>query len=120
MRWCWRCQMEVPMLNEEEFTKAKELYGKASKWRVGELKVKERFNPLLEYYNELTAWNETEPNAIMHHGMEQYGADCPNCSKPLRTKKARYCAACGFGKDDFKDQQTKPLMERRKELFSKK
>jgi len=25
--WCWRCKMDVPMLHDEEFKKAKELYG---------------------------------------------------------------------------------------------
>jgi len=79
-----------------------------------------RFGELLDYYNKLSGWNETVANAIMHHRIEDFGDDCPNCTKPLRTKKARYCAECGFGKDDFIDQGTKPLMQRRKELFNKK
>lgn len=27
--WCWRCKMEVPMLDEEEFDQAYKLYGEA-------------------------------------------------------------------------------------------
>jgi len=112
--------MEVPMLNEEEFSKARELYSKAFKSPIGNLNMDKRFSELLDYYNKLSEWNETVANAIMHHRIEDFGADCPNCTKPLRTKKARYCAECGFGKDDFIDQETKPLMQRRKELFSNK
>ncbi len=40
--------------------------------------------------------------------------------KPLRMQKARYCAACGFGKEDFTSPDTKPLVERRPELFTNK
>jgi len=109
--------MKVPMLNEEEFTEARRLYGKGFKPSPGKSKVSERFSELVNYYNELSGWNETVANAIMHHRIEDYGADCPSCSKPLRTKKARYCAACGFGKEDLVNGNTQPLMIRRKDLF---
>jgi len=62
--WCWRCKIEVPMLDEEEYVKAKELYRKSmhgNNLQAGRLV---RFKPLLDYYNKLTGWNETEPNAI--------------------------------------------------------
>lgn len=29
--WCWRCQMEIPMLDEDEYKKAHLLYGKGMK-----------------------------------------------------------------------------------------
>lgn len=118
LKWCWRCKMEVPMLNEQEFAIASQLYGKAFKAPIGKVNMVNRFNELLEYYNTLTGWNETVPNAIMHHRINDFGPDCPNCSKPLRTRLARYCVQCGFGKDDFKNQSTEPLMKRRKELFN--
>lgn len=28
MLWCWRCKMEVPMLDENEYAKAEKLYSK--------------------------------------------------------------------------------------------
>ena len=84
------------MLSDQEFTIARELYGKAFKAPIGKSKIENRIIELLEYYNKLTGWNETVPNAIMHHRINDYGADCPNCSKPLRTIKARYCAECGL------------------------
>ncbi|NMH89017.1 hypothetical protein [Flavivirga algicola] len=93
IKYCWRCKMEVPMLNKEEFTVAYELYGKGFK----NLKKdrQERFKELLDYYNDLTGFGETELNAIMHHSLEQIGPDCEKCGKPYRTPKAKLCAACG-------------------------
>lgn len=87
--------MEVPMLNEEQYAKAYELYGEAIKdiYREGGRFV--RFKPLLDYYKEVTGWDETEPNAIMHHRIAQYGPPCEKCGKPYRTPQASFCAACG-------------------------
>jgi hypothetical protein len=88
--------MEIPMLDEKEYTRAYELYGQAisqgSDFQGSRL---ERFKPLLDYYKEVTGWDETEPNAIMHHRIAQYGPPCENCGKPYRTPKATFCAACG-------------------------
>ena len=85
--------MDIPMLNREEFAIASELYSKGFK----KVKVnrQERFKELLDYYNDLTGFEETEPNAIMHHSIEQFGPDCENCGKPYRTPKAKLCLACG-------------------------
>lgn len=91
MLWCWRCKMEVPMLDEEEFKKAAELYKLA--FRPGSMD--ERFKPLRDYYKDVTGWDESNPNAIMHHEIALYGPPCENCGKPYRTPKASFCAACG-------------------------
>jgi len=77
------------MLDEAEFLKAKELYSQGFK------NVKYRFQPLLDYYNQLTGLAETNPNAIMHHLVSLYGPACENCGKPYRTPQASFCAACG-------------------------
>jgi hypothetical protein len=82
--------MEVPMLDDVEFEKASELYSLALK----NIK-RDRFKPLLDYYNGLTNFGETQPNAIMHHRISQYGPPCENCGKPYRTLLATFCAACG-------------------------
>jgi hypothetical protein len=93
--------MEVPMLDEDEHKMASKLYrhgfetGKCNMTRL------ERFKDLLEYYKELTDYEETEPNAIMHHRIELYGPPCENCSKPYRTPKASFCAACGHKRLNF-------------------
>jgi len=91
--WCWRCQMEVPMLDDDEFAVAKKLYSQAF-GKTG-LPLKERYNPLLDYYNELTGFGETVPHAIIHHQISKYGEPCEECGKPYRTPKAAFCAACG-------------------------
>ena len=78
------------MLDDAEFAKAKELYS------LGFRTTKpDRFQPLLDYYNNLSGFKETEHNAIMHHQISQYGPACENCGKPYRTPQALFCAACG-------------------------
>jgi hypothetical protein len=111
--------MEVPMMDEGEYAIAFSLYGKGmNNVKEGKSDLESAFDELLDYYNGLSGFGETIPNAIMHHCLLNFGPDCPNCKKPLRTKKARYCAACGFGKEDLINQDTLPLIERRKELFN--
>jgi hypothetical protein len=92
--WCWRCKMEVPMLDEEEYAKAHELYGAAMRGNMGEVGRLVRFKPLLDYYKDVTGWDESEPNAILHHSIALYGPPCENCGKPYRTAQASFCAAC--------------------------
>ncbi|RKQ43395.1 hypothetical protein BXY85_4017 [Roseivirga pacifica] len=93
--WCWRCKMEIPMLDEEEYAIAHKLYGEALGRRKPGMTREESFKPMLNYYKEVTGFEETEPNAIMHHRIAQYGPPCENCGKPYRTPKASFCAACG-------------------------
>jgi hypothetical protein len=88
--WCWRCKIEVPMLDETELPKARELYSAAFKNAHSS-----RFQPLLDYYNEITGFDETNADAIMHHFVTLYGPPCEACSKPYRTPLATFCAACG-------------------------
>ena len=87
--------MEVPMLNDEEYKIASRLYAEGIKGVHGGSNMLERFKPLLAYYKEVTGWDETVPNAIMHHGISIYGPPCEHCGKPYRTPKATFCAACG-------------------------
>lgn len=93
IKYCWRCKTEIPMLDKEEFTIASELYSIG--FKIAKANRQERFKELLEYYNNLTGFGETEPYAIMHHSLEQIGSDCESCGKPYRTPKAKLCAACG-------------------------
>jgi hypothetical protein len=94
--YCWRCRIEMPMLNEHEFAIAAKYYSEGMRnHSVSISNREERFKKLLDYYNELTQFDETEPNAIMHHRLSLYGPACENCGKPYRTPIAKFCAACG-------------------------
>jgi len=79
--------------------------------------VRKHYQPLLEMYRLLTGFVETNPNAVFHHEVAQYGPPCPQCGKPLRTPQARFCAACGLGQEDVA-ADTRPLVQRRPELFA--
>lgn len=86
------------MLDEVEFKKASELYSRAFKPQEG-VPLSDRFLPLLDYYKNLTGFETTVHNAIMHHRIAQYGPPCENCGKPYRTPQASFCAACGHKRD---------------------
>ena len=76
IKYCWRCKMDVPMLNKEVQAIASKLHAKG--FKVLKKDRQERFKELLDYYNDLTGIGETEPNAIMHHSLGQIGPDCEN------------------------------------------
>jgi ribosomal protein L37E len=104
--WCWRCKAEMPMLDEVEFAEMWRLYGdgmKATKefrqkWGLPPegMESAVRFKPLLDRYEQLTGMKKTNPNAVMHHRLSQYGPPCKRCGKPLRTPEAKLCGACMF------------------------
>lgn len=103
--WCWRCKMEVPMLDEKEFEIIDNLYSQGfsatKEFRqkhnlpLENCSINERFHLVCEKYKEMTGFTENNHNAIMHHRISIYGEPCKNCGKPLRTPQANFCAACG-------------------------
>lgn len=98
--WCWRCKRIVPMLDEEEYQIAYELYGRLLSDKFGNT-IKERSKDLIEYYFNLTGEMDTTPNSIMHHRIALYGPPCESCGKPYRTNQASFCAACGHKRDYY-------------------
>lgn len=88
--WCWRCKLEVPMLEDDEFKRALSRKGSGS----GKLRERE-FGPVLAEYERITGFHETNINAFYHHVASLYGPPCRACGKPLRTPRAKFCAACG-------------------------
>jgi hypothetical protein len=54
-----------------------------------------RYQYLLAGYQMFTGIAESNPNMVWHHVRSLYGPTCDACGKPLRTPKARLCAACG-------------------------
>ncbi|GLB49150.1 hypothetical protein Y10_15180 [Neptunitalea sp. Y10] len=83
------------MLDEDEYDKASELYKEGFRNIKAKTSREERFKTLLDYYEKITGFKETEPAAIMHHRISQYGPPCEVCGKPYRTPQASFCAACG-------------------------
>jgi len=82
------------MLDESEFREAQRLYSLMFKPVGPDFSRTARAKPLLDYYNGLTGFGETEPNAVMHHRIAQYGPPCEVCGKPYRTPQAEHCVAC--------------------------
>ncbi len=105
--WCWRCKMEVPMLDEAEYVEIYKIYGECfnsvkmpnrvncASLASEENRVADRFKPVCDAYEKITGFKETNHNAIMHHRISLYGEACKNCGKPLRTPRVAFCAACG-------------------------
>ncbi|TYQ15884.1 UNVERIFIED_CONTAM: hypothetical protein Cloal_2377 [Acetivibrio alkalicellulosi] len=102
---CRRCKQEVEMLNEEEYIRVYEIYGECIKrtkayretneTTFSETPVDELFRPVVEEYEKITGFKGFHHNAIMHHRISTYGQPCKNCGIPLRTPRAKMCAACG-------------------------
>jgi hypothetical protein len=94
------------MLNEAEYSEISRLYSECmhatKEFRekhglpLTDLNIEERFKPVRDAYLELTGFNEKNHNAILHHRLSLLGPDCPSCGKPIRTKKAKFCAECGW------------------------
>jgi len=109
MMWCWRCKMEMPMLDEKQFKIISELYHQAFSATKGfrvehQLPIEncstdDRFRPVRETYEKMTGMRDCHQNAVVHHRVSIYGEPCKNCEKPLRTPQANFCAACGQTKD---------------------
>ena len=107
--YCWRCQMNIPMLDDEEWSRVGALLGQP----VQAIKdFRERHGvPLpeahklvsleaLHLYREITGFVETNPNALWHHRISIYGPPCSACGKPLRTPRAKRCFECGQPRPD--------------------
>ena len=88
-QWCWRCKAEVPMLDEDEFARVTSHASKADRGKA-----------LLDEYNEITGFGETNWNVVWHHRISIYGPPCLRCGKVLRTPVASKCFECGLVASD--------------------
>jgi len=93
------------MLNEDEYAEASRLYSqcmtaaKALRQHSGlsmeGASIDDHFRPLREWYEVLTGYPDCHQNAIMHHRLRLLGEPCRGCGRPLRSPRAKMCAACG-------------------------
>lgn len=76
----------------------------------------EGLQAMLEMYRLLTGYTATVMAQVYNHRISRHGPPCPECDKPLRSPRARYCVACGFGMDELPGD-VPPLVERRSDAF---
>lgn len=103
--YCWRCKLEIPMLEETEWAEVYPLLNNAiaeikryrEKHRVSieEARAHGYGKRALEAYFKITGFKEKNPDALWHHRLIFFGPPCAACGKPLRTPKAKHCAECG-------------------------
>lgn len=92
--YCWRCGIEMPMLDESEFEQVLiELIFGGESMSDG-LPEAEAYRSALDLYEDFTGLRETNFRALFHHRIAMYGPPCVHCGKPLRTPAAKLCAAC--------------------------
>src|ERR1700677_4697335 len=94
MLWCWRCQTDVPMLDEEEWSEIESVLYPENATRGGAALLS-RLGQVSEVYEGLTCETGVHPNVVAHHRAAHYGPPCRACGRPLRTPRASFCAACG-------------------------
>jgi hypothetical protein len=97
--------MEIPMLEEHEWDQVlPELrrgierikhYRQTHAASLQEAKQQVYGEGALERYYQITGFRATNVNALWHHRLSLFGPPCRACGKPLRTTRAKLCAACG-------------------------
>ena len=85
-KFCWRCRMEVKMLDDDEFILCREAWFNGKKvveeellrrnikdyvW-LDKIETFEQFRYLLEMYKIITGEYESNPNAILHHHLPRF------------------------------------------------
>ena len=104
--YCRRCRTEVPMLDESEWAEFEPLLanaiGQTKRYRaerrvsLAEARAKGYGREALERYSQITTgFRETNTDALWHHRLNLFDPPCNACGKPLRTPRAKRCAACG-------------------------
>jgi hypothetical protein len=86
IQWCWRCKANVPMVDDSEWSRM---------WSGHESRQATDKQAVLDEYERLTGYKETNYNALFHHRISDHGPPCPRCGKVLRTPVAYKCFECG-------------------------
>ena len=103
--YCWRCNVDVPMLDEAEWDLLSPHLANAieqiKQYRLdhgvslSEATEKGLGQEALRIYEQITGVRETNASMLWHHRIRLYGPPCSSCSKPLRTPQATRCVTCG-------------------------
>ena len=82
--YCWRCKMDIPMLDgSEELARVLPFLHSFDRQRA------------LDEYFAITGCRETNSRALWHHVTASHGPPCSGCGKPMRTSEATHCVMCG-------------------------
>jgi hypothetical protein len=68
--WCWRCKMDVPMLEDDEWSQVLPLIGHGSR---GATLHESIYGSFLAEYQRITGFKATNPAAVFHHRASLYG-----------------------------------------------
>jgi hypothetical protein len=103
--YCWKCDRDVPMLDESEWAQLEPALAAATeeiqsrRARMG-LSLSDALSTpygrrALILHEQLTGELATAVEPLWHHRASLYGPPCPVCSRPLRTPRAQMCVSCG-------------------------
>ncbi|MGH7675958.1 MAG: hypothetical protein ACREMV_11870 [Gemmatimonadales bacterium] len=105
IQYCWRCDAEVPMLDEAEYAELWEAYEACLRdvesYRerrnaaLREAPLAELYRPVHEVYERITGVVGIDPRHMLTHRLAAFGPPCAHCGRPLRTPTATLCASCG-------------------------
>jgi rRNA maturation endonuclease Nob1 len=107
-RYSYRFKRDIWMLSDEEF----ERIGLALRQRIRAIKqfpadhgatladaVANVASDAVAEYEALTGETMAHPDDLYAAQNSRYGPDCHACGKPLRTPRAKLCAACGADRE---------------------
>jgi hypothetical protein len=72
VHYCWRCRMEIPMLEEQEW---KEM------WPHLQGGARDGWQGARALYKKFTGLDEANPVAIAHHRLSYFGPPCESCGR---------------------------------------
>lgn len=96
MHHCWRCERELPFLDEVEYEIISSMIGipatvetQTPEWEL--------LNQIpLDIFESITGYKLICRFEIHHHRRSLLGRECSGCGYLLRTPKASLCANCGL------------------------
>jgi hypothetical protein len=108
IQYCWRCDAEVPMLDESEYEQVRAAYESCLRsvknYReqhnaaLKDTPLAELWRPVQRLYAQLTDVVGLDPEHILKHRISALGPPCVKCGRPLRTPQAKKCASCGHSR----------------------
>ena len=102
--FCWRCNCEMPFLDDSEWSQIEPLLGGAAKaikqyrelhgcdLKTARIECKPE---VTQKFFELTGVADVHFDAIWHHRRANWGPECDVCQHLLRTPNASHCVNCG-------------------------